>query len=124
MGSTHEMQRLLKSEFEFVEALKNYLKLLQDQILKVETFMKLNNYTEDFNEQNFGDLKKYVEHPINAYGVIFRTSFKQRQILNLQNNQICDHTEKLKNLIENFPTIWDLQSASGSVALLQVKAFL
>ena len=124
MGSTHEMQRLLKSEFEFVEALKNYLKLLQDQISKVETFMKLNNYTEDFNEQNFGDLKKYVEHPINAYGVIFRTSFKQRQILNLQNNQICDHTEKLKNLIENFPTIWDLQSASGSVALLQVKAFL
>ena len=124
MGSTHEMQRLLKSEFEFVEDLKTYLKLLQDQISKVETFMKLNNYTEDFNEQNFGDLKKYVEHPINAYGVIFRTSFKQRQILNLQNNQICDHTEKLKNLTENFPTIWDLQSASGSVALLQVITFL
>ena len=124
MGSTHEMQILLKSEFEFVEDLKTYLKLLQDQISKVETFMKLNNYTENFNEQNFGDLKKYVEHPINAYGVIFRTSFKQRQILDLQNNQICDHNEKLKNLTENFPTIWDLQSASGSVALLQVKAFL
>ena len=84
MGSTHEMQILLKSEFEFVEDLKTYLKLLQDQISKVETFMKLNNYTENFNEQNFGDLKKYVEHPINAYGVIFRTSFKQRQILDLQ----------------------------------------
>ena len=120
MGSTYEMHKLLKSEFEFVQDLKSYLKLLQDQVLKVETFMNLNNYTDDFNEKNFGDLKKYVEHPINAYGVIFRTSQKQRQILDLQNNQICSHIEKLKNLTENFPTTWDLQSASGSVALLQV----
>ena len=124
MGSTYEMHKLLKSEFEFVQDLKSYLKILQDQVLKVETFMKLNNYTDDFNEKKFGDLKKYVEHPINAYGVIFRTSQKQRQILDLQNNQICSHTKKLKNLTENFPTIWDLQSASGSVALLQVIAFL
>ena len=120
MGSTYEMHKLLKSEFEFVQDLKSYLKLLQDQVLKVETFMKLNNYTEDFNEKNFGDLTKYVEHPINAYGVIFRTSQKQRQILDLQNNPICSHIKKLKNLTENFPTTWDLQSASGSVALLQV----
>ena len=120
MGSTYEMHKLLKSEFEFVQDLKSYLKLLQDQVLKVETFMKLNNYTDDFNEKNFGDLKKYVEHPINAYGVIFRTSQKQRQILDLQNNPICSHITKLKNLTENFPTTWDLQSASGSVALLQV----
>ena len=124
MGSTYEMHKLLKSEFEFVQDLKSYLKLLQDQVLKVETFMKLNNYTDDFNEKNFGDLKKYVEHPINAYGVIFRTSQKQRHILDLQNNQICSHIEKLKNLTENFPTTWDLQSASGSVALLQVITFL
>ena len=120
MGSTHEMHQLLKSEFEFVQDLKSYLKLLQDQVSKVETFMKLNNYTDDFNKENLGDLKKYVENPINAYGVIVRTSLKQRQILDLQNNQICSHTEKLKNITENFPTTWDLQSASGSVALLQV----
>ena len=120
MASTHEMHKLLKSEFEFVQDLKSYLKLLQDQVSKVETFMKLNNYTDDFNEENLGDLKKYVENPINAYGVIVRTSLKQRQILDLQNNQICNLTEKLKNHTENFPTTWDLQSASGSVALLQV----
>ena len=51
MGSTYEMHKLLKSEFEFVQDLKSYLKLLQDQVLKVETFMKLNNYTDDFNEK-------------------------------------------------------------------------
>ena len=124
MGSTYEMHKLLKSEIEFVQDLKSYLKLLQDQVSKVETFMKLNNYTDDFNEENLGDLEKYVQHPINAYGVIFRTSLKQREILDLQNNQICSHTEKLKNRTENFPTTWDLQSASGSVALLQVIAFL
>ena len=123
MGSTHEMHKLLKSEFEFVQDLKSYLKLLQDQVSKVETFMKLNNYTEDFNEENLGDLEKYVAHPINAYGVIFRTSLKQRKILDLQNDRICSHTEKLKNRTENFPTTWDLQSASGSIALLQVITF-
>ena len=123
MGSTHEMHKLLKSEFEFVQDLKTYLKLLQDQVSKVETFMKLNNYTEEFNEENLGDLEKYVAHPINAYGVIFRTSLKQRKILDLQNDQICSHTEKLKNRTENFPTTWDLQSASGSIALLQVITF-
>ena len=120
MASTHEMHKLLKSELGFVQDLKSYLKLLQDQVSKVETFMKLNNYTDDFNKENLGDLEKYVTHPINAYGVILRTSQKQRQILDLQNNQICNLTEKLKNHAENFPTTWDLQSASGSVALLQV----
>ena len=123
MASTHEIQKLLISEFEFAEHLKSYLKLLQDQVSKVETFIKLNNYTDNFNKENLGDLKKYVIHPINAYGVILRTSLKQRQILDLNNNQICHHTENLKNLTENFPTTQDLQSASGSIALLQVVIF-
>ena len=123
MASTHEIQKLLISEFEFAEDLKSYLKLLQDQVSKVETFIKLNNYTDNFNKENLGDLNNYVIHPINAYGVILRTSLKQRQILDLNNNQICHHTENLKNLTENFPTTQDLQSASGSIALLQVVKF-
>merc|ERR1712080_157565 len=57
MGSTHEMHKLLKSEIEFAQDLKSYLKLLQDQVSKVETFMKLNKYTDDFNEENLGDLE-------------------------------------------------------------------
>ena len=53
-GSAHEMRKLLMAELECVQDLGSYLKILNDEISKVE---KLINFSED----NIKYPEKYVE---------------------------------------------------------------
>ena len=120
MGSTYQMQQLLQNEIEFVQELKIYLKKLKEEFNRIEHFLNI-TYTKDFSADTLGNLEKYVSHPINAYGVIKRTNYKNLNQLNLNNNTICDNIQALKNLTKNNPTEEDHYSAASSLALLQVN---
>ena len=115
IGSTYQMKKLLQKELIFHQNLKIYLKLLQEEVTNINTFLD-KSYSKDYNFENLSNkLEEYVSHPINSFGIISRTNMNNLKL----SNTICEKLQKLKEI--DRPNEMDYFSAAKSVALLQVN---
>ena len=121
MGSTHELTLLLKRELDFVNDLKNYVKLLQDEIKQVETFLKTTYPDDSISHETITNVQDYASHPINAYGVVKRNTQLGKENLFQNSELILDKISALKEHANDTANDDDLYTGADAIALLQVS---
>ena len=116
--SIHSLELLVKDEREILNDLDKYVEALEDHAKQVQEYI-------DAHYSNFDpgdDVETYVSNPLNAFGVVKRTSYDYiNTLLPILNNQtLVDLHEKLINISSNkIPTINDYYESCSSMALIQ-----
>ena len=116
-SSIFQMQSLLQAEIEFLKYLRENHNTIEEEVGS-STFLKefMREYYDDgvFNPpKNRDDLETYVSNPLNAFGVISRTSQLKAH---LGGDKI---PEKFHNLTAIFPPQKDFIDSCSSIALIQ-----
>jgi hypothetical protein len=120
MSSTFQLSKLFNSEVQFVAELKAYLTLLKDETTKISAFVD-KNYGLFEEPKGIEDVEAYISHPVNAFGMIKRTSvaFIKGQLNFDPSSVIMSKMNTLKELSDKFPTKKDYSMACHSLALLK-----
>ena len=116
--STFLLQRLLEDDLEFIDDLNNYVAALEHHAKQVREYIN-----ELYSNHDPGDdLEKYVSNPLNAFGVIKRTSYDLiNNLLTILNNQTWKELEEklINDSSAKFPTMKDYYETCSSTALIQ-----
>ena len=121
MGSTHELTLLLERELNFVNNLKTYVKLLQDEIKQVATFLKTTYPDDSISRESITNVQNYASHPINAYGVVKRNTKLGQENLFKNSELILNKISDLKEHSSHTANDDDWYTGADAIALLQVS---
>ncbi len=93
--STHELADLFEAELKYLEKLVEYQESLRQQLESVEELLNSDHYRELFEVLDYID-DGYVENPLNAFGLIRRTSDAAKQTADL----LAKNSETWKILLD------------------------
>ncbi len=101
ISSTHQLRELLENEIRFVNNLRDYLSVLKKEVHFVQDYLN-SEYNHDLNQ--ISDLEGYISNPLNAFGVVKRSSFSFWNKFKLTNRQavITTALEKLQDSSSHF----------------------
>ncbi len=120
ISSTHQLKSLITSEQEFLQNLRGYLKILKEETKAIEEYLdyEYKEFTEDFTIDNPED---YIANPINAFGVVKRTSYSLDFKLDRlsRSAKISSAIDNLNKAIAVFPSTEEYTTAASSIALIQ-----
>ena len=123
-SSIYSLENLLRHEMEFKQHLDGYIEECSNNSNIVIDFIK--TYYSNYDPGH--DLKEYVSNPLNAFGLIKRTSYDLKNFLlrieshkNIKTRSELKLYSKVKNLINDFftkfPSIEDFNESCTSLAL-------
>ena len=104
--SAHLVQHLLAEELTFLTHLQKYTEELEERLKRVRSYQK-----HVYSKIQIGtDFEQYVGNPLNAFGVIKRTSYDFiNKFLPIINNDVLHDLEDIMNKYKDtkFPNIVD-----------------
>lgn len=104
-ASTFQMQSLLKAEIDFMKSIQNSVFLSDEN--QVQFYQDYYHHQQNHFE-NVSSVENYVSHPINAFGIISRTT--QAKVL---------FGNDVTNLTNIFPSESDFISVCSALILIQ-----
>merc|ERR1711953_859736 len=122
--SSTDLERLLSTEAELVKALKDYVQLEEDRIIKVKRY--ITDYEAIQNMAN-SNVEKYIGNPLNSYLLIKRLTSDWKEVKTLMTSNLFDPEKTLANLTDNqydgrplkWPSEEDLNGAAIALTRLQ-----
>ena len=104
-----------------VRALKDYVKVEEDRIIKVKQYIEA--YEEVQNRAKNGGVDKYIGNPLNSYLLIKRLTSDWKEVKNLMASKVTE--DSFANLTDSYerPLKWpsedDLSGAAIALTRLQ-----
>ena len=124
--STHSLQILMRSEIEFKDRLDGLMSNHNNVSLIVKDFVD-QSYSNYNTGLNLYDAKDYLSNPLNAFGLMKRTTYDFNNMLRrIKKNESVQESRahsKIKKLIDDisvrFPTMEDFYESCFSIVLIQ-----
>jgi len=119
--STIDLKRLVSTEAEIVKALKDYVQVEEDRIIKIKQYIEA---YEEIQNRAKNDVDKYVGNPLNSYLLIKRLTSDWKEVKNLMSSKVLED-DSFANLTDSFerPLKWpsedDLSGAAIALTRLQ-----
>jgi len=118
--SSTDLEKLLSTEAEVVKALKDYVKVEEDRIIKVKQYIEAYEEVQNLAKN---DVDKYIGNPLNSYLLIKRLTSDWKEVKNLMSSKITE--DSFANMTDSYerPLKWpsedDLSGAAIALTRLQ-----